>query len=158
MARLANVYFDGGKWDPAVKTYRLIIEENGNDPEAPAYQANIVKAYEGQRMRDKVRVELKKLVDTYRPASEWAQANSRNKSALASAYDLTEGSMRELVTDYHQEAQKTKASPPTDWPATSTRSTWTTSRSPTAPTTCASTTRKSSTPCSSGSPRPSSTL
>jgi TolA-binding protein len=109
MARLANVYFDGGKWDPAVKCYRMIIEENAADPEAPAYQANIVKAYEGQRMRDKVRVELKKLVETYRPTSEWAQANSRNKNALASAYDLTEGSMRELVTDYHQEAQKTKS-------------------------------------------------
>ncbi len=109
MARLANLYFDAGKWENATKAYRLIIEEDPNDPQDPAYQANIVKAYEGQRMRDNVRVELKKLVDLYKPGSDWAQANSRNKSALADAYDLTEGSMRELVTDYHQEAQKTKS-------------------------------------------------
>ncbi len=109
MARLGNVYFDAGKWDPAIRTYRMIISEDPTDPEDPAYQANIVKAYEGQRMRDQVRVELKKLVQVYGPKSDWAQANSRNKSALASAYDLTEGSMRELVTDYHQEAQKTKS-------------------------------------------------
>ena len=109
MARLANVYFDAGKWDPAIHTYQMIIQEDPADSEDPAYQANIVKAYEGQRMRDKVRVELKKLVDTYKPGTDWAQANSRNKNALAAAYDLTEGSMRELVTDYHQEAQKTKS-------------------------------------------------
>ncbi len=109
MARLANVYFDAGNWDPAIKSYRMIIQEDPNDPNDPAYQANIVKAYDGQRMRDKVRVELKTLVDVYKPGSDWAQANSRNKAALASAYDLTEGSMRELVTDYHSEAQKTKS-------------------------------------------------
>ncbi|MHB1843824.1 MAG: tetratricopeptide repeat protein, partial [Deltaproteobacteria bacterium] len=109
MARLANVYFDAGKWDPAIRTYRMIIDEDPADAEDPAYQANIVKAYEGQRMRDQVRVELKKLVQNYGPKSEWAQANSHNKSAIAAAYDLTEGSMRELVTDYHQEAQKTKS-------------------------------------------------
>ncbi|MHB8418528.1 MAG: tetratricopeptide repeat protein [Myxococcales bacterium] len=109
MARLANVYFDSGKSDPAIRTYKMIIDEDPNDPEDPAYQANIVKAYEAERMRDKVRVELKKLVDSYKPGTDWAQANSRNKNALAAAYDLTEGSMRELVTDYHQEAQKTKS-------------------------------------------------
>ncbi|HUB06423.1 MAG TPA: tetratricopeptide repeat protein, partial [Myxococcales bacterium] len=109
MARLANVYFDAGKWDPAIRTYQMIIQEDPTDPEDPAYQANIVKADEGQRLRDKVRVELKKLVDTYKPGTEWAQANSRNKNAIAAAYDLTESSMRELVTDYHQEAQKTKS-------------------------------------------------
>jgi len=109
LARLANVYFDAGKWDPAIKTYRIIIEEDPDDSEDPSYQANIVKAFEGQRKRDQVRVELKKLVETYRPNGPWATANSHNKAALASAYDLTEGSMRELVTDYHQEAQKTKS-------------------------------------------------
>ncbi len=109
MAKLGNTYFDSGKWDPSVRTYKIIIEDDANDAENPSYQANIVKAYEGQRLRQNVRDELKRLVDTYRPGTAWAQANSLNKVALANAYDLSESSMRELVTDYHAEAQKTKS-------------------------------------------------
>jgi tetratricopeptide (TPR) repeat protein len=109
MAKLGNTYFDSGKWDPSVRTYKIIIEDDANDPENPSYQANVVKAYEGQRLRQNVREELKRLVDTYRPGTAWAQANSLNKVALANAYDLSESSMRELVTDYHAEAQKTKS-------------------------------------------------
>jgi len=108
MAKLGNTYFDSGKWDPSVRTYKIIIEDDANDPENPSYQANIVKAYEGQRLRKNVHEELKRLVDTYKPGTAWAQANSLNKVALANAYDLSESSMRELVTDYHAEAQKTK--------------------------------------------------
>jgi tetratricopeptide (TPR) repeat protein len=108
MAKLGNTYFDAGKWDPSVRTYKIIIEDDPNDAENPSYQANIVKAYEGQRLRQNVREELKRLVDVYKPGTAWAQANSLNKVALANAYDLSESSMRELVTDYHAEAQKTK--------------------------------------------------
>ena len=109
MAKLGNTYFDAGKWDPSVRTYKIIIEDDPNDAENPSYQANVVKAYEGQRLRQNVRDELKRLVDTYKPGTAWAQANSLNKVALANAYDLSESSMRELVTDYHAEAQKTKS-------------------------------------------------
>ena len=111
MGRLASVYFDGGAWDSCIKTYRSILVDEPNDPEAPAFEANIVKAYanQGPGQRTHVRDELKKLVDTYKPSSEWAQANSHNKAALSNAYDLSEGSMRELVTEYHSEAQRTKS-------------------------------------------------
>ena len=111
MGSLAGVYFDAGNWDASIKTYRSILTDEPNDPEAPAYEANIVKAYanQGPGKRTLVRDELKKLVDTYKPSSDWAQANSKNKTALANAYDLSEGSMRELVTEYHAEAQRTKS-------------------------------------------------
>ncbi len=107
--RLANRYFDGGGFDPAIKSFRLLIAEEPNDPKCPEFQSNIVRAYEGLRERDKVLDEMKVLVRTYKPGSGWATANASNKAALAAAYELTEGAMRELVTDYHQEAQKTKA-------------------------------------------------
>lgn len=111
MGRLASVYFDSGGWDSAIKTYRMILADEPTDPDAPAFQANVVKAFanQGPGQRNHVRDELKKLVDTYKPASDWANANAKSKAALASAYDLSEGSMRELVTEYHSEAQRTKS-------------------------------------------------
>ncbi|MDA4132648.1 MAG: tetratricopeptide repeat protein, partial [Thaumarchaeota archaeon] len=111
MGRLASTYFDSGAWDSTIKTYRLILVDEPNDQDAPAYQANIVKAFanQGPGQRQHVREELKTLVDKYKPSSEWANANSHNKVALANAYDLSEGSMRELVTEYHAEAQRTKS-------------------------------------------------
>lgn len=108
-ARLANRYFDGGGYEPAIKSFRLLITEEPNDPKNPQFQSNIVRAYEGLRERDKVLDEMKVLVRTYKPGSAWATANASDKAALAAAYELTESAMRELVTDYHQEAQKTKA-------------------------------------------------
>ena len=111
MGRLASTYFDAGAWDSTIKTYRLILNDDPTDPDAPAYQANIVKAFanQGPGQRQHVREELKILVDKYKPSSEWANANSHNKVALANAYDLSEGSMRQLVTEYHAEAQRTKS-------------------------------------------------
>lgn len=108
MSRLAGKYFGDKRSDLAIDTYALLIDEEPNDPRAPEYQSNIVRSYEDQRARDKVVAEMKVLVDNYKPGSAWAVANANNKAAIASAYELTEGAMRELVTDYHQEAQKTK--------------------------------------------------
>jgi tetratricopeptide (TPR) repeat protein len=93
MGRLASTYFDSGAWDSTIKTYRLILNDDPNDADAPAYQANIVKAFanQGPGQRQHVREELKTLVEKYKPSSEWANANSHNKVALANAYDLSEG-------------------------------------------------------------------
>ncbi|WP_373048450.1 tol-pal system YbgF family protein [Vulgatibacter sp.] len=108
MSRLAGKYFGDKRSDLAIDTYALLIDEEPNDPRAPEYQSNIVRSYEDMRERDKVVEQMKVLVGNYKPGSAWAVANANNKAAIASAYDLTEGAMRELVTDYHQEAQKTK--------------------------------------------------
>ncbi len=107
-ARLANKYFADGNHDNAIRSFRLLIEEDPFDPKNPEYQSNVVRAYEGLRQRDQVVAEMKVLVDNYKPGSAWSEANKDNRIALASAYELSEGAMRELVTDYHQEAQKTK--------------------------------------------------
>lgn len=108
MSRLANKYFGDKRSDLAIASFNLLIREDPNDPRAPEYQSNIVRSYEDLRERDMVVQQMRVLVDNYKPGSAWAVANQSNKAAIASAYDLTEGAMRELVTDYHQEAQKTK--------------------------------------------------
>ena len=108
VSRLAAKYFGDKRSDLAIDTYALLIDEDPNDPRAPEYQSNIVRSYEDLRERDKVVEQMQVLVANYKPGSAWAVANQSNKAAIASAYELTEGAMRELVTDYHQEAQKTK--------------------------------------------------
>jgi len=105
---LANKYFADGVHDHAIEAFRLLIDEEPLEERNPEYQSNIVRAYEGLRQRDKVLAEMRVLVTNYKPGSAWSVANKDNERALRSAYDLSEGAMRELVTDYHQEAQKTK--------------------------------------------------
>ena len=51
---------------------------------------------------------MKKMVDLYRPGGTWWQANTGNKSVLRNAFNVTEEAMRVMVTEYHQEAQKTR--------------------------------------------------
>lgn len=107
-ARLAHKYFSDGDHALAIRSYRLLIDGDANDPLNPGYQKNIVESYEGLRERDKVLAEMRVLVDNYKPGSAWAIANKDNENALRSAYDITEEAMRNLVTDYHREAQRTK--------------------------------------------------
>lgn len=108
VAMLANRYFGEKRSELAIQTFRLLIDEDPNDPKAPEWQSNIVRSYEDMRDRAKVVEEMKILVANYKPGSAWAVANASNQAALAAAYELTEAAMREMVTDYHQEAQKTK--------------------------------------------------
>lgn len=106
--RLADKYFADGDHLLAIRSFRLLIDGESNDPKNPEFQKNIVQSYEGLRQRDKVLDEMRVLVDNYKPGSAWAVANKDNRNALAGAYEITEEAMRSLVTDYHQEAQRTK--------------------------------------------------
>lgn len=106
--KLADALEAAGKHDPAIKVYRELIAKDPNDVDAPIYQQAIVSAYENLRRRDLVAKEMKVLVQNYGPRSQWAQVNKDNKSAMSAAYEATEGAMRKMVTEYHQEAQRTK--------------------------------------------------
>lgn len=105
---LADKYFGDGDHSLAIRSYRLLIDGDVNDPKNPRFQKNIVESYEGLRERDKVLEEMRVLVDNYKPGSAWAVANKDDEMALRGAYDITEEAMRSLVTDYHREAQRTK--------------------------------------------------
>ena len=106
--KLAETLESAGKHDAAIKVYRDLIAKDPNDVDAPGYQQAIVAAYENLRRRDLVSKEMKVLVESYGPKSQWAQINKDNKSAMSAAYEATEGAMRKMVTEYHQEAQRTK--------------------------------------------------
>jgi len=126
--KLANKYVEFGKNELSVRTFRLLINDWPDHRDAPMWQDNVVAAY--YRLNDKPRVfkETRRMLELYGARSPWAKKNADNRHALDAAYEVTEGRVRELVTNYHHEAQKTKSDETTSSRRTSTRSTSTTSR------------------------------
>ncbi len=108
---LANYNYNAGgaKQTMAIQLYRYMIGQKPMDKDAPEWQSKIVLSYDKLSERDKVRDEMKVLVDNYKPGSAWYEVNKSNKFAIQSAYSLTEDALYNLVTDYHQEAIKTKS-------------------------------------------------
>jgi TolA-binding protein len=107
--QLAATYFDTGKFEQAIRVYRMLESEAPTHLRAPAWQQKILLAYDKLNKRDSVIGEMKRLVAEYGPSSPWAKANAAEKSALSEGTELAEGALRELVQDYHQEAIKTKS-------------------------------------------------
>lgn len=107
--KLAATYFDTGKFDQAIRVYKMLEADDPVHVRAPAWQQKILLAYDKLNKRDKVLQEMKRLVADYGPDSAWAKANAGHKGAVAEANDLAESALRELVQDYHQEAIKTKS-------------------------------------------------
>lgn len=108
LGKLGLLYDDQGKYDLEVKTLKMVNKEWPETPKAPSYQAAIIGAYSHMGKREKVKEEARTLIALYKPGTKWADANSANKDALAEGYELTERSLRELTTEYHAEAQKSK--------------------------------------------------
>ena len=108
--RLGALYHEQGKWNLEISTYRLLIGKYPKDEKAPYLQASIVEAYSKMGKKQNVRKEVERLVDLYRPGTPWYQyQKDRGESgtaALEYAYDLTETKLRDLVTEYHRDAQK----------------------------------------------------
>jgi len=109
IGRLSDGLAGAGHHEKAIEGYSYLINESPMGPNAPEHQQAIVRSYEGLRQRDKVKSEIKKLVDLYRPGSQWWKSNESNVGVIRNAFSVTEEAMRSTVTEYHQEAQKTKS-------------------------------------------------
>ena len=111
-SRLGALYHEQGKWNLEIATYRLLVEKFPMNDKAPYLQANIVEAFSKMGKKDKVRKEVERLVDLYRPGTPWYRhqkdRGEQGVAALEYAYDLTETKLRDLVTEYHRDAQKRK--------------------------------------------------
>jgi tetratricopeptide (TPR) repeat protein len=107
-SRLAFQLADAGHHDNAIKTFRLLLNDNPVAESAPDFQQAIIKSYEGLRQRENVKAETKKMAELYRPGSSWWKANESKKEVLRNGFSVAEEAMRTTVTEYHQEAQKTK--------------------------------------------------
>ncbi|MHB8872683.1 MAG: tetratricopeptide repeat protein, partial [Myxococcaceae bacterium] len=109
IGKMAYNLADAGHHDNAIKTFRYLIGNDPMQPGAPDFQQAIIKSYEGLRQREQVKAEIKKLAELYRPGSTWWKANESNKETLRNGFNVAEEAMRTMVTEYHQEAQKTKS-------------------------------------------------
>jgi len=108
MSKTAVGLADAGHFDSAIFMFRSLIDDEPMGPNAPEFQQAIVRSYEGLRQRTQVRAEMKRMVDLYSPGKSWWQNNNGNTSVLRNAFNVTEEAMRVMVTEYHQEAQKTR--------------------------------------------------
>jgi len=108
---LADAFFTAGgsKYDTAIWMYHHLMQQSPTDKSAPEWQSKIVLAVDKQGLRAKVLEEMRVLVNDYKPGSPWYLANKGDESAVRIAYSLTEEALYGLVTDYHQEAIKTKS-------------------------------------------------
>ena len=106
--KLAFQLQEAGHHDNAIKSFRFLLNDNAVSEAAPDWQQSIIKSYEGLRQRENVKTEVKKLAELYRPGSVWWKANESKKEVLRNGFNVAEEAMRQIVTEYHQEAQKTK--------------------------------------------------
>lgn len=106
LKRLAATYFEQGKFEEAVQTYRRLIAEDPNSPDAPEYQAEIISAYNKIGRKEETLAEIDKLLKTYGKNSAWARANATNQEAIEDAQGYIEKNLRKVAIDYHTEAKK----------------------------------------------------
>ena len=112
---LARLYHEQGKWQKEIDTYRVLLNAYPLADRAPSLQANIVEAYAQLGQSKAVRAEVARLVDRYGPGSKWREHHvdkgEEGRAALEVAYELTETKLRNLVTEFHRDAQKRRNVP-----------------------------------------------
>lgn len=106
LKRLATMYFEQGKFEETIRTYRRLINENPQSPDNPEYQAEIIKAYKKIGKKEETLQEIDRLLKTYGKQSAWARANASNQDAVKSAEDSIEKNLRQVAVEYHNEARK----------------------------------------------------
>jgi tetratricopeptide (TPR) repeat protein len=106
LGRLGSIYFEQGKNDEAVETYRLLIAENPSAPDNPQNHDQIIRAYWERDQYDRTNEAIQELIDTYAKGTRWSKDNAEDKDALVEA-DLTlEKRIRNTAIEYHRRSKK----------------------------------------------------
>jgi TolA-binding protein len=110
LKQLADTVFDQTRYERAVEAYRLLIELDPNNPEAPDYAGKIVEAYQLLGDTKTAVAEMRKLAGDYGSKSPWAAANKDRPKAVAHARTMAEELIRNLAKTMHAEAQANEKS------------------------------------------------
>ena len=110
LKRLATMYFEQGKFDQSVETYRRLILEDPSSEDNPNYQTEIISAYRKIGQKERTLEEVDRLLRDYGAKSSWASANASNPAAVKDAMKQIEESLRRVAVDYHAEARKLEKS------------------------------------------------
>ncbi len=108
LKRLAGTYFEQGKFEQCIQTYRRLIAEDPQSPDAPEYQNDIIKAYGKMGKKQEVVAEVDRMLKTYGKSSAWARANAAEPEAIQSAQNMLERNLRKIASGYHEKARKLK--------------------------------------------------
>ena len=106
LKRLASTYFEQGKFEQCIQTYRRLIAEDPNSPDAPDYQNEIIQAYTKIGRKKETLAEIDRLLKTYGKNSAWARANASDQDAVQDAQNFIEKNLRTVAINYHTEAKK----------------------------------------------------
>jgi len=106
LKRLATTYFEQGKFEQCIQTYRRLIAEDPQSPKAPDYQNEIVMAYQKMGRKADTIGEIDRMLKTYGKSSPWARANASDQDALQEAQDYLEKNLRTVAINYHNDAKK----------------------------------------------------
>ncbi|HJN73595.1 MAG TPA: tetratricopeptide repeat protein [Myxococcota bacterium] len=106
LKRLASTYFEQGKFEQCIQTYRRLIAEDPNSPDAPEYQNEIIQAYTKIGRKKETLTEIDRLLKTYGKNSAWARTNASDQDAVQDAQNYIERNLRTVAINYHTEAKK----------------------------------------------------
>ncbi len=106
LKRLAATYFEQGKFEQAIQTYRRLITEAPQAATAPDYQNEIIQCLTKMGKKEDTIAEIDRLRSTYGKNSAWARANASNTEALKTAGEFIEKNLRTVATNYQIEGKK----------------------------------------------------
>lgn len=106
LVRVADAYYGQAEYERAIDTYRFLIELNPTAIEAAKNQRRIVQARLDSLDTELAVTEMKLLLSTYGPESEWAKANRDNKSSIKRSVAESEELVRTAAKNFHAEAQQ----------------------------------------------------
>ncbi len=108
LKQLATKYFENGKFEESVQTYRRLIAENPTSADNPDYQHEIIQAYQKMGLKNETFTEIDRMLKTYGKDTAWARANASNQQAIADAGDKVEKNLRQVALYHHNRAKKIK--------------------------------------------------
>lgn len=105
LKRLAGLYFEQGKFQQSVETYRRLMQETPTHAENPSYQEEVISAYRKMGDKNMVLSEIRRLRSDYGSTSAWWRANAANPTAQSDAASTIEKALRRVATEFNTEAR-----------------------------------------------------
>ncbi len=102
--RMADIYFDQTKHPEAIEAYRLVLQKDPLNKDAPQIQQKIVQAYERDRKLEEAFGESSKLANMFGPGTPWHEKWKHDPDIINAAGELAEKSLYSTAIYYHQQA------------------------------------------------------
>ena len=104
LIKVADSYQSQGEYERAADSYRFLINMDPDAIAAAAWQRKVIDTWTASGDNAAARTELKVLVETYGPSSDWAK-KQHNRDALERSLEATETLARQTAVNLHADAQ-----------------------------------------------------